>query len=117
MRSPVALYVAGLAAACVVFSHKSRSHHRIVVEDTGNIEPRTCAPCHRAIDESYRRTGMGRSFYQPAPANTVEDFSLRNTYFHQASAQYFTMSERGGRYYQRRHQLGPDGRQTNVLEK
>ena len=76
-----------------------------------------CAACHPKIYESYRRTGMGRSFYRPGPSNTVEDYSRKNTYYHEASEQYYTMSRRGGRYYQRRHQIGPDGRETNVIEK
>jgi predicted CXXCH cytochrome family protein len=34
-------------------------------------------------------------------------------YFHAPSESYFTVEERGGRYYQRRHQLGP----VNIVEK
>ena len=37
-----------------------------------------CAVCHPKIYESYRRTGMGRSFYRPGPSNTVEDYSRKN---------------------------------------
>ena len=60
---------------------------------------------------------MGRSFYRPAPENTVEDYSRNNTYYHEASGQYYTMNQRGGRYYQRRHQLAPGGGEINVIEK
>ena len=89
----------------------------IAGEDAGYLEPSSCAPCHRGIYDSYRRTGMGRSFYRPNPENTVEDYSRNNTYYHEASDQHYTMYRRGGRYYQRRHQLGPGGRETNVVEK
>jgi predicted CXXCH cytochrome family protein len=77
----------------------------------------SCATCHRAISETYRRTAMGRSFYRPSPANTVEDYTGRNTFHHKASDSYFTMLRRDGRYYQRRYQLDPAGRQINVMEK
>jgi len=65
-----------------------------------------CASCHRQIYERYRLTGMGKSLYRPTPENTPN-----GTYYHEASDQHYTMSQRGGRYYQRRHhQIGPDCR-------
>jgi predicted CXXCH cytochrome family protein len=76
-----------------------------------------CAPCHRTIAETYRQTAMGRSFYRPSPANTVEDYSKNNTYFHKPSESYFTMLRRGDKYYQRRYQLDPSGKQISILEK
>ena len=82
----------------------------------GYIDSAVCARCHAAIAASYSRTGMGRSFYRPAAANAIEDYSRNNRFFHAASDQQFTMYERGGRYYQRRHQIGPDGREINVVE-
>ncbi len=60
---------------------------------------------------------MARSFYRPSPVNTVEDYTRKNTFYHQASDSYFTMLQRDGKYYQRRYQIGPDGKQTNVMEK
>jgi tetratricopeptide (TPR) repeat protein len=59
---------------------------------------------------------MGRSFQRLAPAGMAEDFTRNNTYYHEASDQHFTMYQRDGRFYQRRHQTGPDGRETNVVE-
>ena len=52
---------------------------------------RVCAGCHRNIWESYRKTGMGRSFYRPLPENIVEDFQDKNTFYHQPSDSYFAM--------------------------
>src|SRR5262245_32869727 len=75
-------------------------------------DPGDCAPCHRETYEKYRRTAMARSFYRPGPENTPG-----GSYYHEASEQYFTMYQRGGRYYQRRHQIGPDGGQINIVEK
>lgn len=78
---------------------------------------RLCAGCHRDVYRSYIRTGMGRSFYRPSPENMVEDFTRKNTFYHQPSNSYFTMIRRGGEYYQRRYQLDSSGKQINVLEK
>src|SRR5262245_55399242 len=88
----------------------------IAGDDSGYLEPSVCTACHRRIDETFRRTGMGRSFYRRGAQNTVEDYSGKNTYYHEASNQHFTMSQRGGRFYQRRHQIGSDGREVNVIE-
>jgi predicted CXXCH cytochrome family protein len=82
----------------------------------GYVEPGACAPCHRQLYETYRRTGMGRSFYRPLPENTIEDYSRNNTYYHEASNQHFTMFRRGDRFFQRRHQIGADGGENNVVE-
>jgi tetratricopeptide (TPR) repeat protein len=76
-----------------------------------------CARCHLKIWQTYQQTGMGRSFYRPSPATTIEDFSKDNTYYHQPSDSYFTMLRREGKYYQRRHQLDSLGKQINVIEK
>src|SRR5512142_1513018 len=54
-------------------------------EDAGYIGSEACAGCHRGIWETYRRTGMGRSFYRPSPLNTVEDYTGKNTFYHKAS--------------------------------
>ena len=59
---------------------------------------------------------MGRSFFRPAAANTIEDFKTKNTFYHPASDRYYTLVERDGRYFQRRHQLGPDGKPANIIE-
>jgi tetratricopeptide (TPR) repeat protein len=69
-----------------------------------------CAACHRAIVESYRRTGMGRSFRR------MERVAPEFTYDHAASEEHFRMYRRDGRFYQRRHQTGPGGFEMNVLE-
>jgi tetratricopeptide (TPR) repeat protein len=55
---------------------------------------------------------MGRSFYRPS-AETAG----AATYFHEASDSYFSMLDRGGKFYQRRHQLDSRGQEVNVIEK
>jgi len=58
---------------------------------------------------------MGRSFSRPTAENTMANWT--KPYYHAPSESYFTMVRRDGKFTQRRHQLGPDGRETNVMEK
>ena len=45
-----------------------------------------------------------------------EDFAVRNTVYNKASGDYYAMIRRGDEFYQRRHQIGFDGKETNVAE-
>jgi predicted CXXCH cytochrome family protein len=83
--------------------------------DNQYVDARTCARCHREIDESYRKTGMARSLFRPSPANTVEDYT-RNEFYHSTSDTHYAMVRRDGDYYQRRWQIGFGGKETNVEE-
>ena len=56
---------------------------------------------------------MGRSFSRPNNGNTVTGV----TYYHKPSDSYFTMVKHDGRFYQRRYQIGFDGKPTNSFEK
>jgi predicted CXXCH cytochrome family protein len=71
-----------------------------------------CAPCHAEIAASYLKTGMGRSFYRMGAGALPE-----KPYYHEPSDSYFLTVERGGKYVQRRWQLGPGGAEANVDEK
>lgn len=73
------------------------------------VDPQVCATCHREIAAEYAKTGMGRSFFRPSPADT-------GSYYHALSDTHFSMTVRDGAAYQRRWQLGFDGRETNVEE-
>jgi predicted CXXCH cytochrome family protein len=53
---------------------------------------------------------MGRSFYAAKPGETVADF------YHQASDTHYSMAVRDGKYFQRRWQIGFDGKETNAEE-
>ncbi|MES1257884.1 MAG: tetratricopeptide repeat protein [Acidobacteriota bacterium] len=80
---------------------------------SGYVDSRLCATCHPAIYQSYQRTGMARSFSRPGgPA--PEDFRTGNGYYHAASDTWYEMTERDGKYYQRRFQKGPAGEERNV---
>jgi len=86
------------------------------LSNAGYVDPKLCAACHSKVWETYRRTGMARSLYRPTVSNTVGDNKKTVSYYHQASASYFTVFERDGHFYQRRYQIGLDGKPTNDLE-
>jgi tetratricopeptide (TPR) repeat protein len=80
------------------------------------VDSAQCAGCHAGIAESYKQTGMGRSFFRPSPANRIEDYSTAGAFYHAASDRYYTMTERDGRYFVRRHQRTAGGEMVNVIE-
>lgn len=108
-----------LISACIlglaVYRHHSVAPPQTVSSDA-YVDSHTCAECHRAIAESFGHTGMGRSISRATSENMPEDFALRNTVYNKASGDYYTMIRRGDEFYQRRHQVGFDGKETNVME-
>ena len=77
----------------------------------GYADASACANCHLRIANTYALTGMARSF-----ARLGADKSWRATpgrVDHKASGRHYTMVQRDGRFYQRRHQIGFDGAETN----
>jgi Tfp pilus assembly protein PilF len=81
------------------------------------VDPAVCATCHNDVAATYRKTGMGRSFYRPTAQNVIEDYVQKNTLEHKASGLSYTMVEHDGKFFQRRHTIGFDGKETNVVEK
>lgn len=59
---------------------------------------------------------MARSFYSPTSQNVIEDYKRANTYIHQKSGLRYRMTERDGKFYQRRFTIGADGSETDVVE-
>jgi tetratricopeptide (TPR) repeat protein len=76
------------------------------------IDPSVCASCHEQIARTYSLTGMARAFSKVSGS----EFKTPSRVYHKASDRYYTMVERDGRFYQRRHQIGFDGREVNALE-
>src|ERR1051325_4888187 len=81
------LVIAG--AGAFYFLRRSGPASPPVIESS-YVGSRVCAGCHQEIAKSYRQTGMGRSFYRPRVENTVEDYSRRNNFRHQASDRAYT---------------------------
>lgn len=80
------------------------------------VESKLCATCHRDIAAKYARTGMGQSFFKPTGANTIEDYAKTPEYYHALSDSHYSMTVRNGQYFQRRWQIGLDGKEINVEE-
>jgi predicted CXXCH cytochrome family protein len=78
------------------------------------VDAAVCADCHEDKTEGYKKTGMGRSFARVLPENTPQ---LGKPFYHKVSLSYFAMIARDGKLYQRRWQIGFDGKETNVDEK
>lgn len=85
--------------------------------DDGYIDASACAGCHQEIAATYARTGMGRSFYRATAETMAEPLKAASNYYHEASGRHYQVVERDGRYYQARHQKGPDGAPVNIIEK
>jgi tetratricopeptide (TPR) repeat protein len=82
----------------------------------GYVNARLCFACHAAIFKTYRETGMAKSFGHPRPENTIENYTVKNRFYHQPSNTYFEMIRRGADYFQLRYQIGYEGKRTNVEE-
>jgi Flp pilus assembly protein TadD len=79
------------------------------------VDPALCGTCHQEIAASFAKTGMGHSFYKPQARDAV--VNIGKPYYHAASDTYLEMLERDGSYFQRRWQIGFDGKETNIEEK
>ncbi len=75
-----------------------------------------CAKCHADIAAKYALTGMARSFYKPSPRNTVEPYATKPEYYHTLSDSHYSMTVRNGEYFQKRWQMGLDGKEINAEE-
>ncbi len=84
--------------------------------EIGYVDPKTCIGCHAAQARSYRVTGMSHAFYQAKPENLPANFEKGGKLFHKPSDRYYEIVRRGDRYFHRRHQLGYQGKETNIVE-
>lgn len=114
----VVVLLAAAVALLVVFRHRSSESPQLATQASASdyVDGAVCATCHQGIADTYRKTGMGRSFFIPTAANVVEHYVHANTVFHQPSGLLYTMIERNGEFFMRRSQAGFDGKETNVLE-
>jgi predicted CXXCH cytochrome family protein len=103
----IGVLLAGQAYAQPAASNNSSNNY---------VDPALCAHCHAQIASNYRKTGMGRSFYGVAGVPAGE-LTTAKPFYHAASDNYFAMVARAGKYYQRRWQIGFDGKESNIEEK
>lgn len=107
---------AALGSVCFILGRESSPIQLVNSADSEYVDPATCNGCHQDIAKTYRATGMGRSFYRP-DSNTFSKDITRGIFYHRASDRYYQMYEREGKLYQRRHQIGFDGKEANIVEK
>ncbi len=120
-KTAILFAVSGIVLSACIAAFAVYRHHRVerpktTLASNAYIDSSTCAECHRAIAGSFGHTGMGRSVSRASPDTMPEDFAVRNTVYNKASGDYYTMIRRGDEFYQRRHQIGFDGKETNVAE-
>jgi tetratricopeptide (TPR) repeat protein len=111
------LFLSAVAATLLLLAGCSGRTVAPAAEPSAYIDSATCSGCHAAIAQSYRRTGMGQSMYRPSATNSVEDYATRNRVYHRPSGRYYTMLQRDGQWYQRRHQIGYEGKEENAIER
>ena len=106
---------AGLIVACVLLVWQPfrlpASGANVSKQDLGS---QRCQECHAEIYESYQSVAMARSFYRPTSQNVIEDYEIRNQFYHAPSDRHYRMIQRDGRFYQRRYQLDDVGRKKNI---
>jgi predicted CXXCH cytochrome family protein len=116
------VFIAGLCAAVavaggVLFFTSHRPSSPATAEHTSEyVNPAECATCHATIAATYRKTGMGRSFYRPTTSNVIEDYKSANKLNHVPSGMQYQMIEHDGTFFQRRNTIGFDGKEANVVE-
>ncbi len=86
-----------------------------VLQEPEYVGAQACADCHAALAEGYQRVGMARTLEPIASAPAIEDWNSA-PFYHEASDQYFEMSRRDGRSYQRRFLLDESGAEVHSLE-
>jgi predicted CXXCH cytochrome family protein len=118
----VLLFIMGASLAALTFVRRPRQPVQVFAPHAtvppqlkvggAYADPAVCATCHQEIARTYSLTGMARSFSRVNASRFPAPISLH----HKASGRYYTSVARDGRFYQRRHQIGADGREANVLE-
>jgi tetratricopeptide (TPR) repeat protein len=82
----------------------------------GYVGGAVCASCHGDIDKSFKSVSMSQTFAPQSEVTPIEDWTSQNRFYHKPSNQHFVMSQRDGRFYQRRYQLDSQGREANSFE-
>ena len=115
IAAALALVVVSLVAA---LRQRSISRPQVATtpSDAGYVDSAVCANCHQDVVETYRKTGMGRSFSTPSAQNVAQDFAHASSLVHQPSRMRYSMSQRNGEFFVQRSQTGFDGKETNVME-
>ncbi|HEY3251649.1 MAG TPA: tetratricopeptide repeat protein [Ignavibacteria bacterium] len=74
-----------------------------------------CYDCHSGIYNTFKKNGMGRSFYLPNDTNMIEDFQNNNVIYDKKSNYYYRMYKSGNDYYQMEYRTDEKGNRTHEL--
>ncbi len=106
-----------LAAVAVgSFLHLQHRKPANPADNQGYADSATCVSCHAGEAAGYAHTGMARAFSKPDRQNTVESPAKDRQFYHGVSGTYYELTERDGKYYQRRWQTGFDNSPENLEE-
>ncbi len=105
-----------IVAAALVGVRLVKRNKTTPVAAEANADPKSCTQCHAAEAAGYATTGMAQAFYKPQAKNTIDAPAKDRQFFHATSGTYYSMTEHEGRYFQRRWQIGFDGKPDNVEE-
>jgi len=93
--------------------HSKRSNPAV---SQSYADPASCSQCHATEAAGYANTGMAHAFYRPKENDTVANPDSSRQFYHAASGTYYSMTSHAGKLYQRRWQIGFDGKPENVEE-
>ncbi len=74
-----------------------------------------CAACHAEIYNSYKRTGMGRSFYPSKDAHVIEDYISPIEIYDKQKDYFYTAALIDGEHVQTEYRLDDSGNRTHEL--
>jgi hypothetical protein len=74
-----------------------------------------CFACHSGIHDSYKKNGMGMSFYKPSEENIIEDYYKKNTIYDTLSGFFYKMHSDGENFYQTEFRKDPSGKTVHEL--
>lgn len=121
LAAGIALILVAAGAAWHVHRHPGSAAISTAVPRTdlraaGYVDSAACNECHANVAETYRHTGMARTFHRPSEQTVIEDFKRANSFVQKSTGLKYTMVERDGKFYLRRSSIGFAGKETNVLE-
>jgi tetratricopeptide (TPR) repeat protein len=85
--------------------------------DVAYVGNKECAYCHREIYQSFRRTGMGRSFYQPGAQPDIEDYTDNNHVYDRQNNLHYEMIAAADGYYQVEYRENDQAVRTHELRR
>ncbi|TDI94911.1 MAG: tetratricopeptide repeat protein [Caldithrix sp.] len=121
------LFLLGL----LIFLRSSKNHNDNISTSKSrtayvflNLDPKVeyvgdedCADCHSEIYQTFKQTGMGRSFYPPTTENIIEDYTKHNHVYDRKSNLHYEVYEKDGHFFQSEYRLDEKKRTHELVRK